>query len=178
MQLSNLITLQPTTMKDLLEQYVRYNHWANGRIIEVVLEHAMDKLDVEVVSSFPSLRKTLYHVWDAETIWMHRLKGTQANQWYSKEFTGNLEQAFEHWLEASAWFISFVVDKSEEELGQVCHYTNMKGDAFANQNHLLVMHIMNHSSFHRGQMVTILRQLGVTEIPSTDFVFFLRNQTK
>jgi uncharacterized damage-inducible protein DinB len=50
----------------------------------------------------------------------------------------------------------------------------MAGQAFEEPYDLLLTHIFNHSTFHNGQLVTILRALGVEKIPSTDFIFWVR----
>ena len=167
-------------MKPLLEQYTTYNHWANSRIINTVMLHGMDILDVEIKSSFPSLRKTIYHIWDAEKAWLKRFEGEidMGKVSFSNKFEGDAEHAFRDWLEVSAGHMSFVIDHDAEYLETILHYQNMKGEPFAGEFTGLIMHVMNHSTFHRGQIVTILRALGVTEIPSTDLVTYLRNPTK
>ncbi len=72
-----------------------------------------------------------------------------------------------HWQD---WIAGVTEEKLEEKIT----YKNMKGDTFTAPYWELLQHLYNHATFHRGQVVTILRQLGVTTIPSTDFVTYTR----
>ena len=59
-------------MKELLVQYGTYNCWANQLIIDALLKLNDSDLDKEILSSFPSLRKTVFHTWSAEYVWVQR----------------------------------------------------------------------------------------------------------
>jgi uncharacterized damage-inducible protein DinB len=158
-------------MKQLLTQYTAYNLWANTIFADLLkgLEPAL--LDKEVISSFPSLRKTVHHIWDAELIWISRLK----NQTISWPPTAQFKSPGIHeFVNASASFDEFVRLEDEEFLMETTVYKNIKGQEFSNPNAGIIMHVMNHSTFHRGQLVTMLRNLGHTQIPSTDLIAFLR----
>ncbi|MEI9934102.1 MAG: DinB family protein [Ferruginibacter sp.] len=63
---------------------------------------------------------------------------------------------------------------TEEALLQLFSYKTFKGDPFTQPLYEVVFHVFNHSTYHRGQLVTILRQLGVEKIPSTDLIVFYR----
>ncbi|MFK5047672.1 DinB family protein, partial [Klebsiella pneumoniae] len=62
----------------------------------------------------------------------------------------------------------------ENELKASFTYKNLKGMLFSNEVWKTVHHVMNHSTYHRGQIVTMLRQLGVTQIPQSDYIAFIR----
>lgn len=131
-------------------------------------------LDKEINSSFPSLRKTIYHIWDAEYIWLKRLNGESLLDWPSKNYKGEFSSACERILSLDKNFIQYVEKLSDEKAEAPFTYKNIEGKIFTNPVWESVMHCMNHSTYHRGQTVTMLRQLGVTEIPSTDFIAFCR----
>ncbi len=157
-----------------LQQHLAYNVWANGKIAEFIAKADEKLFDTEVKSSFPTLRKTVYHVWDAEFIWLKRLQGESLNDWPSKNFTGSKAEALKAWTDGSKSLHDFIAGKDETYCQEVCHYKNVKGDAFKSTVEEIIMHVVNHSTFHRGQMVTILRQLGFTELSSTDLITFTR----
>ncbi|MBI2270099.1 MAG: hypothetical protein HYU69_07030 [Bacteroidetes bacterium] len=157
--------------KKLLLQYVTYNHWANDRLSGVMLKIDPALLDKEVKSSFPSLRKTVHHIWDAELAWMSRLKEEAVNWPPSAQFK---EPTINQFLIASKDFIEFGASKENSYFSGSTSYKNIKGNTFSTTNHGIIMHCMNHSTFHRGQLITILRELGVSELPSTDLIAFLR----
>ena len=155
--------------------YTQYNFWANELLLSVIERDMNNKmLDKEIISSFPSLRKTAYHLWDAEFIWLKRLTGESLNNWPSKNFNGTFFEAKEKILLIDKLFIEFVEKLNVEKLSELFTYKNVEGKTFTNPMWESVHHCMNHSTYHRGQIVTMLRQLGITNIPSTDFISFCR----
>ena len=155
--------------------YTQYNYWANELLLSVIERDMNNKmLDKEIISSFPSLRKTAYHLWDAEFIWLKRLTGESLNNWPSKNFNGTFSEAKEKILLNDKLFIEFVEKLNVEKLSELFTYKNVEGKTFTNPMWESVHHCMNHSTYHRGQIVTMLRQLGITNIPSTDFISFCR----
>ena len=159
----------------ILQRYLAFNFWANELLLSVISKELKDDLlDKEIVSSFPSLRKTIYHLWDAEFIWLKRLKGESLNDWPSKNFNGTFSEAKEKILLNDKLFIDFVERLNDEKLSESFSYKNIEVKSFSNPRWESVHHCMNHSTYHRGQIVTMLRQLGITNIPSTDFISFCR----
>ena len=159
-------------MKSIVEQHTSYNVWANTIIVEQLTQHP-DLLDIEVKSSFATLRKTLLHIWDAEYIWLQRLKGESIENWPSKDFEPGISLG--KMVENSGAFNTFVKEQEETFFSSSTVYKNLKGDSFTTSNHGIIMHCMNHSTFHRGQLVTMLRGLGHEgTLPSTDLITFLR----
>jgi uncharacterized damage-inducible protein DinB len=162
-------------LKQVLIQYTLYNLWANELLLSLIRLHVDDKmLDQKIASSFPSLRKTVYHIWDAEFIWLRRLKNESPNEWPSKTFNGNFKEAVEGMLSTDHEFIEYVEGLSDEMILELFTYKSLEGETFTNPRWESVHHCMNHSTYHRGQVVTMLRQLGIAEIPSTDFIVYCR----
>ena len=159
----------------LLLRYTQFNYWANELLLSLIEKDIDDSLlDKTIVSSFPSLRKTVYHTWDAEFIWLKRLKGESLDDWPSKKFSGTFSEAKEQILKNDKAFIEYVGSLNDERLSGVFTYKNVEGKTFSNPLWESVLHCMNHSTYHRGQVVTMLRQLGLTNIPSTDFISYCR----
>jgi uncharacterized damage-inducible protein DinB len=158
-------------------QYTKYNLWANDLLFNLVEHHLpQDKRDHEIISSFPSVPKTIFHIWDAEYIWLKRLNGESLTEWPSKSFNGNFSEAIASINELDNAFIKYVQNLSDQNLLATIEYKNIEGITFSNPVWESVMHCMNHSTYHRGQLVTMLRQHGVTNIPSTDFITFCRSK--
>jgi uncharacterized damage-inducible protein DinB len=159
------------SMKSLLQQYTAYNVWANTKFALLLKEMDSAVLDQEVISSFPSLRKTVNHIWDAELIWLSRMK----NQVIAWPPTAQFKDpGIADFLNGSKAFDEFVRLEDDDFLKGSTTYKNSKGEEFTNPNSGIILHCMNHSTFHRGQLVTMLRTLGHTRIPSTDLIAFLR----
>lgn len=159
-------------MKQIIGLNAAYNLWANKRIAEILKNAEPELLDEPVVSSFPTLRKTVYHVWDAEYIWLRRLEGESISYWPSEKLTS--ETPIDGFLEVSNKLLDIVKYHDDEWLNEVCEYSNLKGNKFVQPKFQVLMHVFNHSTFHRGQLVTMLRTVGVTDLVSTDFITYLR----
>lgn len=160
-------------MKELLLSYVEFNLWANDKIVDVIKNNP-EALDKEQISSFTSIRKTLFHLWDAETIWYKRLSGESLMTWPSKGYTGTTEEFNKAFRGQSEQFISLVENMPEGKFSEVVNYTNTKGISFSAAASEIILHAMNHATFHRGQIITMLRNAGVTELPSTDYIAYIK----
>lgn len=160
-------------MRNTLKNYTAYNLWANNEMIKCVEKLSQEKLHQTIESSFNSVFKTILHIWDAEYIWLKRMQGNSINDWPSKMlskdgFSSNL------FLSNSANFNDFVQASDDSFFEQMCSYTNLKNEKFLTAYSTIIMHCMNHGTYHRGQLVTMFRQLGLNEIPSTDVITFDR----
>lgn len=152
----------------------KYNLWANTKIIEFISKAEPAVLDKELISSFKTIRATLYHIWDAELIWCTRLSGTSFSYWPSEEFKGTGEDAFRQIKEQSAALAAYAESCTEETLQSNIHYSSMDGKKFDSRICDVLSHVVNHSTFHRGQIVTMLRNVGCTELSSTDYITYCR----
>src|ERR1051326_660035 len=162
-------------MKEILETHTAYNLWANTRIANMLKEN-FPLLDRDVKSSFPSLRKTMYHIWGAEELWWKRLHGESLSKVPAMDFIGDFDEAVKNFLSVSKNFADFVKSKDEKFLQTNCDYKDTRGNSWTSPHWQMIFHCMNHSTFHRGQIITMLKALGVTTIPATDMVVYFREQ--
>jgi uncharacterized damage-inducible protein DinB len=160
-------------VKELLVQYARYNQWAHKRLLDLIRGLTEDQQHEIIPSSFNSLYKTVFHIWGAESLWLARLSRetvTISGDAFSnsmEDLSNALEQVDQQWVN---WFAA----KEDGQLTEKIHYTNLAGQAFYQPYDLLLTHIFNHNTYHNGQLVTMLRSLGVDKIPSTDFITWTR----
>ena len=161
-------------MKDLLLNYTRYNLWANKCLADAMELLSDEQVNREMLSSFPTILKTVYHLWGAEDIWKRRLTQTPTDTWASKSFNGSFPEALKGWQETSQWFIDYIAAADDAFLLSPVTYKNLAGNQYTNSVKEIVHHVMNHSTYHRGQLITMLRQAGVTQLPATDYIAFLR----
>jgi uncharacterized damage-inducible protein DinB len=165
-------------MKELLHNYTQYNLWANTLICNVLEKLDESLLDKKLISSFDTIRETMYHVCGAEFVWYKRLHGESIAVWPFEDFKGKFAEAQIEFLKQSEEFVKYVIGLTEEQLESKIEYLNMEGKKFNNKICNIIQHVMNHSTFHRGQIITMLRNLGVTGLPSTDFIMFTRINEK
>lgn len=163
-------------MKNIILDYAHYNLWANTKMCNDFLSKVDEELlDKEVPSSFPSLRKTIVHIWDAETLWYKRLNGEPRPKYPPhSDFNGNFSEFKNEFFKQSRLLIDFVNENNEDSLNADCNYQNTKGEPFTQKVWQCVMHCFNHSSYHRGQIVTMLRNVGFTDLSSTDLITYFR----
>ena len=163
-------------MKELLKQYATYNIWASRRILEVILALPEEKQLAEVPSSFTSLFKTVLHMLDAESIWWQRMKLTERIIVPNENFKGNMKELADNLLQQSKQWEEWVANVSELSLDHVFQYYNNKKEHFKMPIYQMLHHVFNHGTYHRGQLVNMLRQLGIEKIPQTDFSLWSRKK--
>lgn len=156
-----------------IQDLYAYDRWANRRILGAALALPPEALDRDLGSSFPSVRATLAHVLASDWIWLERWLGRSPSgvpaEWDLS--TGAAIEA--RWREVEGAVQSFVESLSGADLDRIVDYRTLAGTPFSQPLGHLLRHVVNHSTYHRGQLVTMLRQLGATP-PATDLVVFYR----
>ncbi len=161
-------------MKEHLLNYTNYNLRSNKRICDFLQTLSDEQLNKEIASSFPSVKKTMFHIWDAQVIWLHRLLGTSLTSFPSKNFNGTFEEAVKGLLESSQQLIDSVENSGEDVLQTSLTYKNIAGEEYKSKVCDIIQHVVNHGTYHRGQIITMLRQLGFAKLFSTDYIAFSR----
>ncbi len=163
-------------MKHLLLDYVLYNYWANNRLVNRLAQAADALLEQTGPSSYPSIRKTLLHIWDAEQMWLGRMQGVSLPGFPSEVFDGELVNILGGVTKTSAEFVDFVEHKPEEFFVTLCDYKTTDGKPQRHKHAQFIHHCMNHSSYHRGQITTIAHHVGINALPNTDYITYIREK--
>lgn len=161
-------------MKNLLLNYVKANVWSNTRIADKLRQIDPELWVAEQKSSFKSIRKTLLHIYDAETNWYKRINGTSLTSMPSEGFSGTNDETVDLLLAASQMLVDYMSTMTDESLSQFCHFKTLAGQEYDIQICDIILHCMNHSTFHRGQIITMLRNLDIDVLPSTDYITYVR----
>jgi uncharacterized damage-inducible protein DinB len=162
-------------MKELLQQYAAYNIWATKQLVDRISKLNEEDTGKEIISSFPSINKTMQHMWMAEEVWWQRLKLTENIVLESDEFTGNFNELANALAKQSQQFKDWIDGATESQLAHVFAYIRNK-EQLKMPVYQMLHHVFNHATYHRGQLVTMLNQLGADKIPSTDFSTFSRTK--
>jgi uncharacterized damage-inducible protein DinB len=157
-------------LKTIRELY-DYNSWANARALEAASNVPLEDFVKEIGGSFPSLRGTLAHVYGAEWIWLERLRGTSPPALPSALDFPDLESIRARWTDVERERQEFLDRVDEGRLRSILSYRNLRGETFAYALWRILAHVVNHSSYHRGQIATLLRQLGAKPA-STDLLLY------
>ncbi len=150
-----------------------YGSWANARMFGAAEALPEARLDAVAASSFPSLQATLAHIVGAEWIWLRRWLGESpgsAPTWAGGAPLAELESRRAAVETERAAFLDRLADG---DLDAPVTYRGLDGQGFSLPLGKLMRHVVNHSTYHRGQIATQLRQLGRTP-PNTDYTRFLR----
>ncbi|MFY7653115.1 MAG: DinB family protein [Chitinophagaceae bacterium] len=161
-------------MKDILLRYAAYNYWAHSTLIATLGKLTEKQWHKDLGSSFPTVYKTLLHMYQAEKLWWMRIQLIEPAQLSEKDIKPTTAYLMESLvLQAESWII-WLQKQNEQTFTDYFSYKNLKQQNFVQPFWEVQMHIFNHATFHRGQIITMLRQLGVQNVPATDFVVWTR----
>jgi uncharacterized damage-inducible protein DinB len=156
---------------EAIREIYGYNRWANARSLQAASTVSPADFTKEVGGSFASLRGTLAHMYGAEWIWLQRWRGTSPRQLPSALDFPDVETIRSRWQEVEREQKQFLDSLDPGRLSEVVSYVNLKGETFAYPLGRMLQHVVNHASYHRGQITTLLRQLGATPL-STDLLLY------
>jgi len=154
----------------------QYNSWANHRLLEASSTLPDQEFARNVGSSFPSVRDTLAHILAAEWVWLERWHGRWPNKLPPSLESLDLASLHARWAEVERELMGFVAGVSTHDLDQMIEYRNIRGNRFAYPLRSMLQHLVNHGSYHRGQVASMLRQLGVTPM-ATDMIVYYRQHS-
>ena len=163
-------------MKEIFIQYASYTAWANSLILQVIENLPEVQQHADIRSSFPSLYKTVLHLLGAESIWWQRVKLQEKIDRPSDSFTGSFAELSKRLQQQNKQWLEWVTNTNENGLQHEFIYLNSKRERFKQPVFQMLLHLFNHGTYHRGQLVTMLRQLGVEKIPATDFIVWSRRK--
>lgn len=164
-------------MKEIILPLATYHTWANRLLLDAVVALPEEQVQAEIKSSFPSVYKTFLHLWDAESIWWQRLKLQENIVRPGESFTGDMAALSRQLQQQNQQWLQWVQGAHTAALQHEFIYFNSKKERFKQPVYQMLLHLFNHGTYHRGQVVTLLRQLGVTSIPATDFIVWSRKKT-
>ena len=161
--------------KEDLTRLLEYTVWANHRLLRVAAVLSVDDFKRDLGSSYGSVRGTLTHVMSAEWIWLERWKGVSPKQVIDEGDFPDPIALRDRWVvleeHRRGWFEAL----TPSAVHDVVRYTTLKGEAYEAPLWKLVQHVANHSTYHRGQLVTLFRQLGAKPV-STDLLVWDLNR--
>ena len=155
-----------------------YTLWADNRAMEWLDQINEEQWNQAITSSFSSIKQTAIHIASAEKIWIDFWKNSPHPVYLSAEFKGTKDELIEIWKKASAGLKNFVENHPEENYSQQITFIYPRGGEGQMEFWQTFSHIVNHSTYHRGQLVTLLRQAGFTNLSSIDLATYYRVSQK
>ncbi len=154
-----------------------YNAWANLRTLEACAVLTPEQFLQDMKSSFSSVRDTLAHIYGAEFIWFERWNLRSPSGLAAASDFPIFELLRRKLTELDRSLIDFVAKLTTEDLSRDLHYRMTNGTPQTGPLGPMLQHVANHSTYHRGQVATMLRQLGAKAV-STDLIYYHRELAK
>ena len=146
-----------------------FNAWANRRTMDACAALTPEEFTRDLKSSLASVRDTLAHIYGAEWVWFERWHGRSPAALPTGFEFAELAPLRKRWEEFEKELKGYVASVKAADLERVIEYTNFKGQKCAYPLQAMLQHVVNHGSYHRGQVTTMLRQLGAKPL-STDLL--------
>lgn len=143
-----------------------YMLWADRETLKAVREVRPEDLTRDAGVSFGSLLGTMSHMAGGQKIWLSRFLGQPLNYMPGPE-SPDLLSWITFWEETASGINAFMAALTDEQLAGPLTWTNLKGETASLPLWQLIVHLVNHSSYHRGQVTSLLRQMGYPP-PATD----------
>lgn len=161
-------------MKSLLINYQQYNHWANEKMCKYL--EGVDEQNIPATEreEFETIKNIILHIANTEQTWLGRLSGKIIPNMYNLDTSKSFPDICKSIRKNSDEFIAFLYEKDDSFFLLSTEYINLKGATFSQNNAEIILHSMNHSTFHRGQVMSMLRHVGYTDQSASDFIMFLR----
>jgi uncharacterized damage-inducible protein DinB len=161
-----------------LRTLVDFNYWARDRMLAAVEPLTADQFLRDLGNSFRSVRDTVVHTYSAEWVWYTRWQGESPTAPIPFDKFPDLGSLWTAWRELERSIRGFVDGLDDAALARVLDYRLMNGQPGRSAYWQMIQHVVNHGSYHRGQVTTMLRQLGAPPPKSTDLIAYYREKAE
>jgi uncharacterized damage-inducible protein DinB len=158
-----------------LVRLFEYTVWANHKVLRQAATLSVDDFKRDLKSSHGGVRGTLVHAMSAEWVWLERWKGVSPRRHMDESEFPTVVELSDRWRALDEHRASWIAALRGEAVAQDVAYQNFKGQGYETPLWQLGQHVANHSTYHRGQAITLLRQLGAKGV-ATDLVAWDRER--
>ena len=159
-----------------LRTLLDYHYWARDRILAAAGRLTAEQYTRRLESSFPSVRATLCHIYLADLIWYRRWQGLPTPASVAAEPYEDIPALRRAWEELETHYRAYLDSLGDEGVRRTLSYTLLSGAAGSSVIWQMMQHVVNHASYHRGQVTTMLRQLGAEPPETVDLMAFYRER--
>lgn len=165
------------TLQDL-RTLLEYHYWARDRLLDALEPLTPEQFTRDLGSSFKSIRDTVAHTYAAEWAWHQRWLGQSPAALLPADRFPDVAAVRRQWTDHEMKVRAFLEDLGEDGVNRVVDYTLLDGRAGSSPIWQMVQHVVNHASYHRGQVTTMLRQLGAAPPKPMDLIAYYRTRPK
>ena len=163
---------------DDLHLLIDYNYWARDRVLDAVGAITPEQFLRPMGNSFGSVRDTIAHICAAERIWITRLKGEKLQGIQKPDRLPDVDAARKEWVELEVEMREQLARLGPNAVERTIEYQDLRGTDQADPLWQMLQHMVNHGTYHRGQITTMLRQLDAAPPKSMDLISFYREQNR
>jgi uncharacterized damage-inducible protein DinB len=160
-----------TDLLATLRSLLAYTMWADRQMLEALAEFPEEELTRDTGGSFRSLLGTMAHILGAEQVWLSRLTGAPVDRLATESDYADLPSLAAGFVDFWPQLEVFMASLTEAQLAVWFSWVNFRGESHQAPFHQVLLHFANHSTYHRGQVASQMRQLG-HQPPGTDLVYW------
>jgi uncharacterized damage-inducible protein DinB len=154
--------------------HLRYHRWATGQVLEESIAQPAELLVKDFKVSFGSIYGTLVHLYQADAIWLDRLHNRPTGSLADYPAPGCTFELRDAWFALQDQMIDFAGGLTQEGWDREISYKTLAGISYQTPIWQMILHIVNHGTHHRGQITSMLRQLGIKPL-NLDLIGFYRS---
>lgn len=158
---------------EYFQHLIAFHYWARDRVLLAVEALDAEQYGRAMGNSFSSIRETLNHVYFAEWVWYSRWNGVSPTVFPADEIP-DVSALTVRWTHLETQVRTYLDNAGQQGLHRIIPYRLMSGKEGASPLWQMVAHVVNHATYHRGQVTTMLRQLGAAPAQSTDMITYFR----
>jgi uncharacterized damage-inducible protein DinB len=156
---------------------IDYNYWARDRVLDAVSQITPEQFLRPMGNSFSSVRDTVAHICAAERVWIARLKGEPPQGLLQPERLPDVVAARKEWAELEGAMRERLATLGPEAMQRTIEYQDLRGNHQSDALWQILQHLVNHGTYHRGQITTMLRQMDAAPPKSMDLISFYRERS-
>ena len=157
---------------------IDYHYWARDRVLDAVASITPEQFIRPMGNSFNSVRDTVAHICAAERIWITRLKGENPRGLQEPDRLRDVDAVRKEWAELEGEMRDQLARLGTEAMERTIEYQDLRGNDQSDVLWQMLQHVVNHGTYHRGQITTMLRQLDAVTPKSMDLIAFYRERNR
>ncbi len=156
---------------ELLAQHFEYSLWASMKVLEAAEKLPAEAVEKDRGNSFGGILGTLAHIFQADRLWWKRFNGDPYSRLGAEGETFDLAKLRAEWAPIMNAFAAWLRTQKDEQLEDNLFWRNLKGVDMTEKRYKILLHIVNHGTYHRGQVITLIKQAG-GDVVGTDLVYY------
>lgn len=157
--------------KELLARHFEYSLWASLKILEAAEKMPVEAVEKDRGNSFGGILGTLTHIFQADRVWLKRFEGDPYFKLALENESFDLAKLKAEWPPIIGTFTAWIRAQDDAKFEDQLFWRNVRGEDKTEAMYKILLHIVNHGSYHRGQLITMIKQAG-GEVVSTDLVYY------